>query len=66
MIYLQGLYVQHQFHKGLKGFRIYHESDNFLEKQYFHKDSETAERWVRAVKEHAQYHEVLSRYERQR
>ena len=64
MTYLNGLYIEPYFHKGVKGFRIYHDSDYFTEKKYFHKDNEVAEKWIRAIKEHAQFFDVNKRYER--
>jgi serine/threonine protein kinase len=64
VIYLQGVYVERQFHKGYKGLRIFHENEYFLEKQFFHKDSEVAERWMRAIKEHSQYVEFKEKYDK--
>lgn len=48
----------------MKGFRVYHDSEYFRERKYFHPDSQTAENWIRAIREHAQYFDVAKRYER--
>lgn len=53
VIYLNGLYIEPLFHKGMKGFRIYHDSEYFKEKKFFHGESEVAEKWIRAIREHA-------------
>ena len=52
------------FLKGYKGFRIFHSSEYFKEKKFFHKESSEAEKWIKAVKEHAQYYDVTKKYER--
>ena len=36
MIYLNGLYVEPLITDGMKGFRIYHDSEYFKEKKFFH------------------------------
>jgi len=46
----------------MKGFRIFHDSEYFREKKYFHPDSSMAEKWIRAVLEHAAYFEVKTKY----
>ena len=51
------------FHKGAKGFSVFHDSEYFKEKKYFNKDSELADKWIRLVKEQAQYYDVTKRYE---
>ena len=38
MVYLKGLYVEPYFAKGLRGIRIYHDSDNYPQKILFHRD----------------------------
>lgn len=64
VVYLNGLYIEPLFHKGMKGFRVYHDSEYFRERRFFHPDNEVAERWLRAVQEHAQYFDMSKRYER--
>jgi hypothetical protein len=48
---LNGLYVETYFNKGIKGFRVFHDSDYFHEKAYYHKDDTVAEKWINAVKD---------------
>jgi hypothetical protein len=38
VIYLNGLYIEPYFTKGVKGFRIFHDSEYFKEKMLYHKD----------------------------
>ena len=64
MIYLNGLYVEPMFYEGIKGVRLFHDSEYFREKQYVSKDNEQSERWLRSLKEHAQYFDVNKRYDR--
>lgn len=46
----------------MKGFRIFHDSEYFREKKYFHPDNAVAEKWIRAILEHASYYDVKSKY----
>lgn len=64
MIYLNGLYVEPYFTKGVKGFRIYHDSDYFKSRMFYHKDSKMADKWIQYVKHQASYFDVSKRYER--
>jgi serine/threonine protein kinase len=48
----------------MKGFRIYHDSEYFREKRYFHPDNAVADKWIKAIQEHAFYFDVTKRYER--
>jgi serine/threonine protein kinase len=50
--------------KGLKGLVIFHESDYFKQKLYFHKVSIEAEKWVKAIAEQAQFFDINEKYER--
>jgi hypothetical protein len=38
VIYLNGLYIEPYFTKGIKGMRIFHDSDYFKERTFYHKD----------------------------
>lgn len=38
VIYLNGLYIEPYFTKGVKGFRIFHDCDYFKERMFYHKD----------------------------
>ncbi len=64
VIYLNGLYVEPLFLEGKKGFRIYHDSEYFKEKQYVHAEPDVAEKWIRAVKQHASFYDIPKRYEK--
>ena len=44
--------------------RIFHDSEYFKEKTYFSKDNELADKWIKAIKEQADYYDVSKRYER--
>lgn len=48
----------------MKGFRLYHHSEYFREKRFFHPDSSIAEKWIRAVQDHAHFFDVTKKYER--
>ena len=37
VIYLNGLYVEPLFYNGVKGVRIYHDSEYFKERTYYHR-----------------------------
>lgn len=52
------------FHKGVKGFRLFHDSEYFKERRFFHTDNMMAEKWTRAVMEHAACYDVTKKYER--
>lgn len=43
---MHGLYVSTFFHKGVHGFKIYHDSEYFREKTFFHKDEKKAKKWT--------------------
>jgi len=45
-IYLHGLYVGTFFHKGIHGFKVYHDSEYFKEKAFFHRDEKEAKKWT--------------------
>jgi hypothetical protein len=61
---LNGLYVEPYFVKGIKGFKIYHDSDYFKEKQYFNKDGAIADTWINAVKNEANFFDITRKYEK--
>jgi hypothetical protein len=56
--------VEPLFNNGVKGFRIFHDSEYFREKQYFHPQNDVIDRWTKAIKVHAQYFDVNKKYER--
>jgi serine/threonine protein kinase len=56
--------VETYFAKGIKGFRVFHDSDYFHEKSYFHKENEIAEKWITAIKDQSQFFDVTKKYER--
>lgn len=64
VIYLNGLYIDSYFTKGIKGFRIFHNSDYFKEKVLYHKDAKYLDKWIEEVKSQAFYYEVNKRYEK--
>jgi len=64
VIYLNGLYVEPHFHKGIKGFRIFHDSQYFIEKHFYHTNNDVADKWMRAIMEHAACYDVTKKYER--
>jgi hypothetical protein len=50
VIFLNGIYVEGVTEKGMKGVVIFHESDHFKERTYYHKSSPTeAEDWIKAI-----------------
>lgn len=63
VIFLNGLYIEPLAYKGMKGFRIFHDSEYFREKKYFHPDNSVAEKWIRAILEHAAYFDVKTKYQ---
>jgi hypothetical protein len=64
VIYLNGLYVEPLFLEGMKGFRIYHDSEYFKEKQFVLSEPDQHEKWIRAVKQHAAFYDIPKRYEK--
>jgi len=63
---LHGLYVEPYFTKGIMGVRIFHDSDYFKEKTYFHKDQKCMDKWINAIKHEAAYHDVTKKYDKLR
>lgn len=64
VIFLNGLYVESYFMKGLKGFKLFHDCDYFKERMYFHKDVKNADKWTEAVREQSDYIDVTKKYEK--
>jgi serine/threonine protein kinase len=64
VIYLDGIYVDTYFSKGLKGLRLYHDSDYFRERTLHHKDQRTMDLWLKAAKQQAQFIDINQRYQR--
>ena len=64
VIYLNGLYIEPYFMKGLKGFKIYHDCDYFKERMYYHKDMKSADKWTDAIRAEAEYYDVTKKYEK--
>ena len=50
--------------KGFKGFTLEHESENFKEKTYFHKNPLETEYWVKELKEEAECRDFNQVYQR--
>lgn len=48
----------------MKGFRIFHDSEYFQEKRFFSKDKDIADKWINAIKKHAQNFDITKKYER--
>ena len=61
---MHGVYIEKLTHKGYKGFRIYHDSSYFKAKTLIHKDNDMAEKWIKALSEHAEFHEINKKYEK--
>lgn len=58
VIYLNGLYIDPLFHNGVKGVRIYHDSEYFKEKTYFHRQNDIIEKWTKNLRLHAQFFDI--------
>lgn len=64
VIYLNGLYVEPYFTKGIKGFRIFHDSEYFKEKVFYHKDQKLIDIWINKVKLQAAYYDINKKYQK--
>jgi hypothetical protein len=50
--------------KGFKGLTLYHESEYFKERTFFHKNNKEADSWLLALKSEAKYYDFNKKYDR--
>lgn len=44
--------------------RIYHDSEYFKERTYYHRSNDTIEKWLKQLRLHAQFFDISKKYER--
>lgn len=63
MIYLDGLYVEQYWWKGVKGFRLTHDSDYFKPRTYYNKKNEEIDKWTNCVRNAARCFDIQRKYQ---